>query len=321
MLTERLGATTRDGWRLDLKRTWSAAHLRPGSRPVLIVPGYGMNAFIFGFHPRGTSLERCLAEQGLEVWSVNLRGQGGSCPLRRDAPGPSLRAHAEEDLEAALAAVLQHSRTGAERVDVIGCSLGGSLVYAHLALCPGHRVGALVAVGAPLRWVGVPRVVRLLASPQLVGALRLGGTRRLAAVGLRLAGRVPGLLSVYMNPRHVDLAAAGQLVQTVEDPAPGTTRDIAQWVRSGDLWLRGINITEAMRRVDRPLLLVVSNRDGIVPEAAALSAAQVWGGPNVQVLRVGDEQDWFAHADLFIADAAPERVFAPMARWLCAQGS
>ena len=46
------------------------------SPPVVILPGYGMNSFIFGFHPRGLSLEAYLASRGIEVWSVDLRGQG-----------------------------------------------------------------------------------------------------------------------------------------------------------------------------------------------------------------------------------------------------
>jgi hypothetical protein len=37
------------------------------------------------------------------------------------------------------------------------------------------------------------------------------------------------------------------------------------------------------------------------------------------VLRVGDDQNWYAHADLFIGNDAPRALFEPMASWLRAR--
>ena len=52
---EEFFAPTDDGWRLHLTRTLSPSCLEPSRRPVIVVPGYGMNGFIFGFHPAGRS--------------------------------------------------------------------------------------------------------------------------------------------------------------------------------------------------------------------------------------------------------------------------
>lgn len=302
------------GWMLHCKCTSSPAALRPDRHPLVIVPGYGMNAFIFGFHPRGTSMERCLAEAGFEVWSVNLRAQGPSRRLGR-AEEPSLRAYAEEDLPAALEAILAHTRTTTGRAVLIGCSLGGSIAYAHLSRVPASPVAAVCTIGAPLRMEDLHPAVRFaFGSPRLIELVRLRGARRLAGLALPLVRRAPQLLAIYMNAAHVDLSAASELVRTVEDPVPRVNRDIAEWIASRDLIVGGTNVTHAMREQRAPLLLVVSNRDGIVPERAALSVRDVWGG-QVELLRVGDDDRWFAHADLFIADSAPERVFAPLARW------
>jgi pimeloyl-ACP methyl ester carboxylesterase len=276
-----------------------------------------MNAFIFGFHPAGSSMERCLAEAGFEVWSVNLRGQGRSRRSRPDAPGPTLLSYVQRDLPAALDALFAATRSSARRASLIGCSLGGSLLYAYLALYPDAPVGALCTIGAPLRWTTLHPALKLaFSSPALLGKLRLSGTRRLASLSLGLLTRFPSLLSIYMNADHVDLSAAQRLVQAVEDPHPAVNQDIAAWIRARDLILARVNVTEAMREVPHPLLLVVSNRDGIVPSDAALSARAAWGGPDVEVLHVGDESEWYAHADLFIARKAPEHVFHPIARWL-----
>jgi pimeloyl-ACP methyl ester carboxylesterase len=305
------------GFRLALYQTWSEAHFVPGRRPVVIVPGYGMNSFIFSYHPSGLSLEGFLAEAGFEVWRADLRGQGGSERLG-GSEDFGLAELAVDDLSAVFGAIVQHTRTGASRVDAIGASLGGSLVYAHQVLVPDHRVGSLVAMGSPVRWVELHPLMRVaFGSPWLAGAVRFQGTRRLAELGLPLlAKRVPWVLSIYLNPEITDVSAARQLVRTVEDPRRRINRQIAHWVRDRDLKVRGVNIAESLGKITRPLLCVVASADGIVPRAtAAYPFAQV-GSSIRRVLEVGNEELRVAHADLFISRPAHERVFAPVARWL-----
>lgn len=310
-----------DGWLLHLKQTVAPDHLIRGSRPAIIVPGYGMNSFIFGFHPRGTSMERHFALAGLEVWSVNLRRQGASRAASAKPGGPSLRAYADTDIPAVIDAVLAATQTGANKVDLIGASLGGSLVYAHLALLPRSRVGSVVSIGAPLRWTEIHPLLKLaFSSPWLVGRLPFAGTQRMARAVLPLLARTP-LLSIYMNIANVDLSAAEQLTRTVDDPHPRVNRDIALWIKARDLVLGGRNVTMALSTEERPLLVVVSNRDGIVPESSALAAREAWGGSDVDVLRVGDDSTWYAHADLFVGHDSPAAVFQPITDWLLARGS
>jgi pimeloyl-ACP methyl ester carboxylesterase len=122
-----------------------------------------------------------------------------------------------------------------------------------------------------------------------------------------------------MNPGIVDLSDPDELVKTVEDPNPRINADIARWINAGDLELSGINVTEALAHVDHPLLLVIANKDGIVPSDTALSAREAWGG-TVETLHVGDEETWYAHADLFIGDPAPGAVFEPISAFLMKSG-
>ena len=306
-----------DGWLLHVKQVFDPARLDPARHPIVVVPGYGMNAWVFGFHPAGTSLERTFAEAGHEVWSVNLRAQGQSRARGRKATVPSLRDYAEIDLPAALDGILTRTRTNQRRVVLVGCSLGGTIAYAYMALSPENRVAALVAIGSPLRWVHVNPILRLLTrSPGLVARVPTGGTRRLARVALPIAARIPGMLNVYMNTRHVDLEHASQLVQTVENPHPALNTEIAHWLRRRDLVIRGVNITERMAALRKPLLVVASNRDGIVPQETARFPVTVWGGDDATAIVVGTADDWYAHADLFIGRDAPRDVFHPIISWL-----
>lgn len=310
-------ARTTDGWLLSVARTFDPARLDRRAPPLLIVPGYGMNGFIFGYHPRGTSMNRALAEAGFEVWTMDLRAHGRARPVAPNAAPPSLARYALRDLPAALDVVLAATHTDANRVVLVGVSLGGAISYGYLAHHGASRVAGVVAMGAPLRWDRPHRLIRLaFASPELVGLVPVRGTRIMARLALPVLARIPFVLRPYVNAKHVDVSKAHELVATVEDPHPAVNADLARWMRAHDLVLEGRNVTEALANVDVPLLVVIAGDDGIVPEPVSLSVLDAWGGTDVKVLRVGDANHEYAHADLFIADRAHEDVFLPVARWI-----
>ncbi len=309
------------GWELAVRRTLEApAPAQP--RPVLLVPGYGMNSFIFGFHPRGRSLEAHLAYRGFEVWSADLRAQGRSRWVSSQ-PRPTqhgLEDLALTDLPAVLGEVLRRTQTGATTVDVIGCSLGATLMFAQAAIGRDTRMGALVSFGGPLRWERVHPALRVaFASPWLAGVLPFHGTRKLAATALPLLARVPWALSPYLNVGVTDFSRANEMIETVEDPIPTINREIAVWIHAKDLTLRGVNLTAALRALTNPLLCVVASADGIVPRETVLSAREAMGSSVRDVLTVGDDKTAIAHADLFLCHDAVERVFDPLADWLAAR--
>jgi pimeloyl-ACP methyl ester carboxylesterase len=310
-----------DGWHLSLFQTWDDRRFVPRRRPVLIVPGYGMNSFIFSFHPRGLSLEGYLAEAGFEVWRVDMRGQGRA----RSVGGGEqygLEDLALADLGSAVAAVLERSKTGARRVDVLGASLGGSIMFAHAVLNPAHAFGTLVAIGSPVRWVEIHPLLRMaFSSPALVGMVRFRGTRRFAEAALPLlARRLPWVLSVYMNASITDTSAVREMVRTVEDPNRHVNRQIARWIRDRDLILRGVNIAEGLSRVSAPLLCVSAFSDGIVPRRTAEFPYLAVSSPEKRLLEVGAPELAMSHADLFISNESQIRVFGPVAAWLREHG-
>jgi pimeloyl-ACP methyl ester carboxylesterase len=325
-LTRTHDVPNRDGWILQLHQSWDPARLDRSRRPVLIVPGYGMNSFIFSYHPRGTSMVDALVARGLDVFRVDLRAQGaarfvGGDRRRRDRF--QLEQLAFTDLGAAIDATLTHAHGRADGLDVIGASLGGTLMFAHAAKNPGAPIAAMVAIGSPVRWIDPNPLLRAVAVwPGLLRHLHFEHTRTLARVALPLISKLaPSALSIYLHPKITDVGKVGELVKTVEDPNRFVNAQIARWIDDRDLSLdvgaaHPMNLGQAIERLEAPLLCVVANGDGIVPQKTARWPVSVVASSVRASLEVGDETTVLAHADLFISDPAPRLVFGPLADWL-----
>jgi pimeloyl-ACP methyl ester carboxylesterase len=142
-------AWSSDGWRLALHRYLPAAR---GARrhPVILCHGLASNRVTFDLDAE-VSLARRLASLGYDVFSLELRAHGASAPARLAGPfrwGFSFDDYLTRDVPAAIGAV--RSLTGAPRVHWIGHSMGGILLYAHLACGGAEHLASGVAVGSAL---------------------------------------------------------------------------------------------------------------------------------------------------------------------------
>lgn len=306
-----------DGWLLEIRQFWHPEHLQKHRPPIVMIPGYGMNTFILNFHPTGDSMVKFLVDRGFEVWTANLRGQGGARKvggIRKFGFGEL----ALRDLPTILEFVQNHTRTSSQKMAAVGCSLGATFLYAYLAHhTQDHPLTSLVTIGGPLRWEKVHPLVRVaFHSPALAGAVPFFGTRELAKRALPIVKYMPGLLDLYMNKDMIDLSRSDELVQTVDDPVPHLNRQIAHWIKERDLVVHGQNVSQALQGLDLPTLAIIANADGVVPVETALSVKHIFQPERVDVLHVGDQKNWFAHADLFVSDHAQQRVFLPLSEWL-----
>ncbi|MFP4597116.1 MAG: alpha/beta hydrolase [Persicimonas sp.] len=307
-----------DGWRLDVTRYYDPDNLNTDTKPVLMIPGYGMNTFILNFHPTGESMVQYLCRSGLEVWTANLRGQGDSEKIG-GTERYGFRELALVDFPTVRDLVLAETQTGADTLHGVGCSLGASVLYGYLAHhLHDHQFASLTAIGGPLRWVDVHPAVKIaFKSPLIASLVPIRGTRKLAKAFLPTLKKMPWLMSLYMNVNQIDLSQTEELVKTVDNPNPYLNYQIARWINKRDMVIDGLNVTEALAELeDLPILCLLASSDGIVPAASAKSVCNIAGDCCVDVLEVGDEEHWYAHADLFISEKAQETVFEPLANWL-----
>lgn len=318
-MQERLSLDNQDGWLLDVRRTSAPEFVDHSLPPIVLIPGYGMNTHVLGFHPNGIALIDYLASQGFEVWDANLRGQGGS---RRTGGSTRIgfRELALTDIPRVIELIERETESSGQGIHGIGCSLGATLLYAYLAHNrQGHGLASVTSIGGPLRWNQLHPALRVLASrPNLIGMLPIRGTRKLARAAIPLIRRFPKLASMYMNADIIDLAQAEELIKTVDNPHPHLNRQVAHWLNNKDLTVAGLDVTQGLEGLEIPVLCVVANGDGVVPPEAVLSIRDAHPA-EVEVLEVGDDEVWFAHADLFVSRHAKDEVFAPLARWLRAR--
>ena len=306
-----------EGWKLALRRHVDPDALDTHRRPVAILPGYGMNGFIFTYHPEGPSMAETFARAGFEFWTVDLRAQGDSLP---DGGASSYRLEDAglTDLRCVLRFIERHTASTRPLVDVIGCSLGATYAFMHVALEPEHRVAALVSIGGPLRYQRIhPAVRAAFSSPTLAGMVPFWGTSLMAELALPLvAGRAPWLLRLYLRAENVDLDKAQVLVRTVEDPVPAVNEQIARWLKDKDLVVDGRNVTGEFHRFGGPFFCLYGNADGIVPQDTAMTAFTHTGSAIREVMALGDDRIKMAHADPYVSRYSHDALFRPMIDWL-----
>jgi alpha-beta hydrolase superfamily lysophospholipase len=307
------------GWDLALYRTHHPTKIDRDKRPVFIVPGYGMNSYIFHYHPSGRSLAATLADRGHEVFTVDLREQGRSRKVTPGKQGPyGLSDLALVDFAAAVDAARSHTVARRDEIDLLGASLGGTITMLYRTQARSPAPGRVVLLGSPIRWTGVHPLLRVLfGSPALAGAIELKKTRALAAMALPLAAKLaPWALRIYMNTDATDLTHYGEMVNTVEDPSRFINREIAQWIQRRDLVVNGRNLTEDVARFDAPLCTIYANGDGIVPKETATFAHYHARSEHKVLVEAGDARIPYSHADMFIGREASRQVFAPLLRFL-----
>lgn len=305
-VTDRIYYRAADGWEAPLLRFSPP----PGAsgEPVVLAHGLGTDARSFDLTREG-SLARTLHDAGFDVYLLAHRGDRGAVPPRGH-PTFDFDDIARQDLPAALDAVRTHS--DCRRVLWVGHSLGGLLLYAHLAHGGRDDLAAAVSLCAPVRFE-TPRSTARLA----------GMVARLMPAGWKIPLR--SIQQVLAPTGTADLWEP--LAQDVDGPTGrtmmlygggdlhgGLARQIATWLATGSLCDRGdrLDYVEALLGADLPLLGICAEGDRICPPQAAYPAFDAFR-PERRVLCL--DGGW-GHLDPLIGRRAASEVYPVIVEWL-----
>ena len=154
--------TPTDGWRLGV-RHYRPEHPDPGKLPVILCHGLGLNATFWTI--TDDHLPSQLAARGYEVYVFDIRGSGENARIGRcDRVNKCLRqtflcergesSWTVDDLvKYDVPAILDYveRETGRNRVNWIGHSLGGMLVFTYLEVSPHpERIANFVGMGSTI---------------------------------------------------------------------------------------------------------------------------------------------------------------------------
>ncbi|MBC7906633.1 MAG: alpha/beta fold hydrolase [Rhodospirillaceae bacterium] len=313
----RQGTTRLRDYRLpehDAKPGHDAKMGREGGQPVLVVPSLVNRAYILDLTPR-RSLMRYFAARGLAPFLVDW-----------DAPGPEETAFTLSDyvagrLEAALEVVATATK---RKVAVVGYCMGGNLALA-LALRRPDLVASLTLMATPWDFhagaAGSNPLMRALEVP-LGGLIEASGALPVDLLQAMFASLDPNLAARKFAAfaRLKKRSARARDFVALEDWAndgvalagPVARECLSGWYganspKEGVWHIAGEPVLP--ERLCVPTLVVIPERDRIVPPESSRPLAEVIPGARVMTVRGG-------HVGMLMSGRAKTDVYAPLAKWV-----
>jgi lysosomal acid lipase/cholesteryl ester hydrolase len=328
-------AYTRDGWRLGMRHI-APARPDPGKLPVVLCHGLGLNGTFWTI--TDNHLPSQLAARGYDVFIVDLRGSGESAAVGkiaainarlRETPFLELGAgrwNVDEMAFNDVPAVLDYVKreTGHDRVNWVGHSLGGMLIFPFLELSPeAYRIANFVGMGSTITLARAPERDMLRANR---GLRLLGATVSTGRLGRPLMHfRFPGLDRIdqfYYTSENVDRRTTSRFYgYTLEDPGRSALRQLDPYLESGHFVSadRTVDYSAMLTSVSTPTLMIAGENDCMSDLPSTELTLEALASPDKALLRFGKRDGHVAdygHCDLVWSRYAPREIFPPLIDWL-----
>jgi pimeloyl-ACP methyl ester carboxylesterase len=326
---------TADGWRLGVRRLRPPCP-DPSKMPVVLCHGMGLNATFWTI--TDDHMPSQLLEHGYEVFLFDYRGSGENAKV-----GPLAAINAclretpflevgetdwtiDEIVEYDVPAILDYVKktTGHDRVNWVGHSLGGMLMFPFLELSPeSWRIANFVAMGSTIILTPAPqtgmleanRKLRVLSSVASPG--RLG--RPLSFVKIKALAAIDHL---YYTESNVDRRTVSRFYGfTLEDMGRSALKQLDPYLEYGHfVSLDGsIDYADRLREVTTPILMVAGDGDVMSDVPSTELTFQAIRSPDKSLIRFGQQEGHVAdygHCDLVWSRHAPREVFPPVIDWI-----
>lgn len=328
-------AVTADGWHLGIRR-YRPAYPDPGKLPVVLSHGLGLNGTFWTITDH--HLPSQLAERGYEVFVVDMRGSGASHrvgpvgrvnQLLRETPlleWDEGRWNVDDQSFYDVPAILNYVRdvTGSDRVNWIGHSLGGMLMFPYLELGQEpDRIAAFVGMGATITLAAAPQQEMLRANRGLRALLRIVSTGRMARP--MMLARPPGMGRIdkfYFTVENVDRRTVSRFYgSTLENPGRGALKQLDPYLEFGHMVSANgkVDYVSLLNTVKTPTLMVAGEADIMSDIPSTYQTYNRICTTDKAILRFGKRDGQIAdygHCDLVWSRYAPVEVFPPIIDWL-----
>jgi len=281
--------------------------------PVVLVHGFAQNRY--SWHTSRRSLVNWLASRGWDVYNLELRGHG------RSREGETMGAEAFADYVGDVARVAR--ALGGEGF-FVGHSLGGAACYGAATEAPMRGV---VGIGALFGFAQGNWFLRLLGG--LTHALRSTPIVKHLDIRTRLFGRVLARLFTLSDVAGYTLPISGwwpgsvepdlleeRLVRGFDWTSATVWLEMSRWAATGSF-----DYEDAWRRTDVPLLVMVGDRDHLMPLRDARRAYDLSGSTDRELVVFDDfhhDVHW-GHLDLILGRLAYAHTWPCLHTWMAAR--
>lgn len=292
----------------------------PSRGAVILIHGYAQNRYTW--HSSRRSFVNYLADDGWDVFNVDLRGHGRS--RRFGAPFPrTMDDYIAEDLPLFVKEARELS--GQDRVFLVGHSMGGLISYFGGATRVREHLRGICSIGSP--YVFGQGSALLLGLRELASAVRWTGLLDAnPALPLRIVGRHlnrrKGIWNASFLPLPIRAWAPGTVEPEVLEEYLRRTFDRSTLTVALDIFRAGrdkgfksadgmVDYSTAFEILDRPLLVVAGTEDGLAPPASVR--------PAYERSRSSDKTYRafpFGHIDLVVGKEATRTVWPLIRTWL-----
>lgn len=331
-------AYTKDGWKLGVRHILPR-NPDPSKLPVVLCHGLGLNGTFWTI--TDNHLASQLADRGYHVFIPDMRGSGAS---RRVGPigkvnsllrqTPMLEIGdgdwtVDDEIRHDVPAILDFVKkeTGHDRVNWVGHSLGGMLMFGFLETSPeSWRVANFVGMGSTIIQAEYPQRKMLNANRALRGLMRLVSTGRIARP--MMFYRPPFLAKVdrfYYTPSNVDTRTVSRFYgYTLENPGRGALHQLDPYLEFGRFLSadRSIDYTTNLNKVSTPTLMIAGDGDIMSDIPSTRLTFDYLSSTDKTLMRFGrleGQVDDYGHCDLVWSRHAPREIFPALIDWLDAR--
>ena len=330
-------AYTRDGWKLGIRHL-TPPNPDPTKLPVVLCHGLGLNGTFWTI--TDSHLPSQLVARGYQVFIFDLRGSGNSAKVglegvnarRRQGPLPERgEGHwtVDETSFYDVPAVLDYVKTatGHDRVNWVGHSLGGMLLFPFLELSPeADRIANFVGMGSTILLAEAPQRDMLRANRGLRLLTHLVSPGRLGRPLTYF--RFPGLEHIdafYYTAANVDKRTISRFYgYTLEDTGRAALRQLDPYLAKGHFVSadRKTDYVTLLGSVKAPTLLIAGDGDLMSDVPSSKLMLDAIGSRDKSLLCFGKREGHVAdygHCDLVWSRYAPKEIFPPLIDWLDAR--
>jgi len=321
---------TVDRWRLSLIRlNQGSTNKKP---PLILIHGLGQNRYTWD-EPT-SQFARWFAENGIDVWIVELRGSGQSKNQKMDYAW-SVDDYINKDMPAVTNFILK--KTEKNKVFLCGHSLGGCIIYAFLPYYE-KRIAGFISIAGPLSYSlnylgGFVKIASYLNHiPYLFfkkTAVEFMPNFYLPVLGmLAIAGysfmNSPLENLIPLHPWHRKnvemLKIIIRIYKGFEPVSPKVVAQLLNLAKTGKLtsYDKKTNYWEGFKKAKVPGLFIAGSKDRLAPPSSVKNAYNLYEFTDKKyiLMNKAEHRVHWGHLDLTMGRYAPIVLYPLIFNWM-----